>query len=507
MTRAMALPAAVACAIASAALIGAATRPWGLGAVAAIGYAPAFLALAGQRTSVRGALVAGLASLGSTTVGYEAATGIAAWAYPTAVVLGAVPFAVMGAVVTRLRSRLAALPILWCAAEFVPAQSALLGVYALPLAAVGYTQADLPTIYLARFSSVSAVSLVLLTHNALLAAGWRTLRSALDDRACLNAQSREPKTSLLLAAGLIALYLLVPATWRTAQRAAAAAAQSAGAAEVVVRVVQPHLPLAHYVAAEVLENHRAALLEQLLTLSRGRDPEAEPPDFTVWPEAAWPDQLDAESVVAAARTLVGVGPLLFGAYGVESRDTNSAYWFDGSDIRRVYDKRRLVPFAESWLEPGDAGAGTFSAPPNVVVAPVVCYDVVFPEVTRAAALAGADVLIALTDDSFAGASDIPLQHLRLARFRAVETGLPLVHASNSGPSAAYDALGSRVAGSALGSAVAWDALLVTPDAGAAPTPYVRLGDSVGTLAGLLSLAAGVLACFKGGAPSSRQRPT
>lgn len=507
MTRDMTLATAVACAIASAALIGAATRPWGFGALAAIGYVPAFLALARQSVPLRGGLVAALASLGSTTVGYEAATGIAAWAYPAAVVLGSVPFAVIGVVSTRLPLRLAALPVLWCAAEFVPAQSGLLGVYALPLAAVGYTQADLPTIHLARFSSVSAVSLVLLTHNSLVAAGWSRFTSAVTGREQGVKRPRSTRDALLLALALVALYLLVATTWRSAQRTAAPVTPSALAAEVVVRVVQPHLSLAYYVAAEAVPARRAALLDHLLALSRGQHSDAGTPDFTVWPEAAWPDRLAAAATTAASGVLTGVGPLLFGAYGSDDRPTNSAYWFDGSTVRRVYDKQRLVPFAESWLEPGGSGAETFSATPGVLIAPIVCYDVVFPEVARAAALAGAGLLVAMTDDSFAGASDVPTQHLRLARFRAVETGLPLVLASNSGPSAAFDARGQRVAGSPLGSAAAWDVRLAVPAASTAPTPYVRLGDSAGRLASLLSLAAGVVACFKGGAPYSRQRPT
>lgn len=506
MSREMPLPAAVACALTSAALIASATRPWGLGALAAVGYVPAFVAIARQRSALRGALLAALAALGSASVGYEAAIGIAPWAYPAAVALVALPFAAAGAVATRVPWSLWALPPLWCAAEFVPAQSALFGVYALPLTAVGYSQADLPTVHLARLSSVTAVSLALLAHNALVAAG---ALAALDPAAAHARASRvtgsrpaSPRTlRLLRLTALAALYLVAAAAWRSAPA-------PSDPAVVTVRVVQPHLPRAAYVAAEALPASRAALIEHLLALSSAPSADGSIPDLTVWPEASWPGPLEAEDAAVAERVLAGVGPLLFGAFASGPAATNSVFWFDGAALRRAYDKQRLVPVAESWLEPGPpGGAAPLAAVPGALIAPTICYDVVFPAVARAAAKAGATLLVAITDDGFAGASDVPLQHLRAARFRAVETGLPLILASNMGPSAAFAADGARLAGSPHGLATSWQAQIALPAASSRPTPYVRFGDSAGAFTSLLSLAAGVLACFKGGGPFSRPRPT
>lgn len=495
MTREMSLPVSVACALASAALIATATRPWGLGALAAVGYVPAFAALVRQRTLGSGALVAAIASLGSSTVGYEAATGIAAWAYPAAVSLAAVPFAIVGAVIVRLRLRLLALPFLWCAAEFVPAQTALFGSYALPLSAVGYSQADLPTIHLARFSSVSAVSLVLLAHNAVLTACLASVSAYIENR---SVRSRFARRALLLTTGLPVLYFMTAAAWSSAPR------PQLEPETVTVRVVQPHLPLAHYVAAEVIPERRRAVIEQLVALSISS---GQAVDLTVWPEAAWPDLIGADSVDDLERELLSVGPVLFGAYGTQYGQTNSAFWFDGASLDRVYDKQRLVPFAESWLEPGGKGPGLFRTLSGALVAPFVCYDVVFPAITRSAALAGADLLVVLTDDSFAGSSDVSVQHMRAARFRAVETGLPLVLASNSGPSAAFDVVAKPVATSPLGSASSWEARLTLKESAVPLTPYVRRGDTIGVLSCVVSLVACAFACDKGGAPSSRLRPT
>ncbi len=505
MSRELPLPAAVACALTSAALIATATRPWGAGALAAVGYVPAFVAIARQHRALRGALLASLAALGSASVGYEAATGIAPWAYPAAVALAALPFAAVGAVATRVPWSLFALPPLWCAAEFLPAQSALLGVYALPLTAVGYSQADLPTIQLARLSSVTAVSLALLAHNALVAAGAlaasRPSASAAQASRLVGSGPASPRTgSLLRLSALAALYLVTAAAWRTSPA-------PPGPAVVTVRVVQPHLPRAAYVAAEALPASRAALLEHLVALSTTPGVVGSVPDLTVWPEASWPGLLDAEDAAAAERALAGMGPLLFGAFASGPDTTNSAFWFDGAVLRRVYDKQRLVPIAESWLEPGPpGGAAPLAAAPGALIAPIICYDVVFPAVARAAARAGATLLVAITDDGFAGSSDVALQHLRAARVRAVETGLPLILASNLGPSAAFAADGARLAGSPHGLATSWQAQIALPAASSQPTPYVRFGDGAGALTSLFSLVASIFACFKGGGPFSRPRP-
>lgn len=497
MKRSLSLPLSLACALSSAALIATATRPWGLGLLAAVGYVPAFAALVRQPSSRRGALVAAVASLGSSTVGYEAATGIAAWAYPAAVALAAVPFAIVGSVVARLPVSLLALPVLWCAAEFVPAQTVLLGAYALPLSAVGYSQADLPAVHLARLSSVSAVSLVVLAHNALVTGALTSVADWVRTGAPWPHPARRAVRSGM---GMVVVYLIVAAAWGSAPRAPL----QPGRESVSVRVVQPHLPLAHYVAAEVVPERRTAIIDQLVALSTSGDLKV---DMTVWPEAAWPDEIGDDSLAEVASELASVGPVLFGAYGARAAPTNSAFWFDGSSVTRVYDKQRLVPFAESWLEPGYADPGPFRTLRGAMVAPFVCYDVIFPSTLRAAALAGADLLVVLTDDSFAGSSDVPVQHLRAARFRAVETGLPLVLASNSGPSAAFDLAARQVAASPLGSATSWEARLELRAASTPPTPYVRLGDTVGVFTCFVSLVAGAFACFKGGAPSSRLRPT
>lgn len=495
----------VSLALVSAALIAAATRPWGLGVIAAFGYAPAFAAIASQRSAARGAALAVLAAFGSTSVGYQAAFGIAPWAYPVAAALAAAPFAVVGAVSGRLAAltparpllALLVLPPLWCAAEFLPAQSRLLGDFALPLSAVGYSQADLPSIHLARVSSVSAVSLALLTHNALLA-GLLTARPP--GSAAVSAVAAGRRARVLIVIGLACLYALTFGVWRTAP-------SPEGVDALTLRVVQPHITQAAHLAAEVLPASRHLLLERLLSLSATDG--SETPDLTVWPEASLPGVLDVDSGGGALTPLTGSGPLLFGAMAAGPRRANIAVHWDGRTLTRVYDKQRLVPFAESGLEPARREARALVPAAGALAAPLICYDALFPALAREAARSGATLLVLLTDDAFAGASEVPEQHLRAARFRAVETGLPLVVASNMGPSAVFGPDGSELGRLPHGATGALQ--VVIPVSGATtrvPTAFVRFGDTLGAAASLLSLAAGAFALVGGGGgPSSRPRPT
>ena len=105
-----------------------------------------------------------------------------------------------------------------------------------------------------------------------------------------------------------------------------------------------------------------------------------------------------------------------------------------------------------------AGAGDFSAGPGPVTvrvpdlpafSPLICYEVIFP----GAVLDAADRpqwLLNVTNDGWFGRSPGPYQHLASARFRAVEEGLPLARAANTGITAMIDPYGRVVAALPLG---------------------------------------------------------
>lgn len=140
------------------------------------------------------------------------------------------------------------------------------------------------------------------------------------------------------------------------------------------------------------------------------------------------------------------------------RDYNAVLVWD-SGWKGRYEKNRLVPFTESfpyreqlpwvyqWLKDADTHfwetgrSRTLLNVGNVRAGTPVCFEDAFPDGARAFALQGAQVLVNLTNDSWAQGVASRNQHLSLAVFRAVETRLPLVRAGNDGATAAFSSRG------------------------------------------------------------------
>jgi len=486
----------LAASLVSAALLTAATRPWGASALAWPALLPAFLAVAAL--AVRGrhfaaGLCGSLAAIGFTSVAYEATLGLSLLAYVVITPVAALPYGVATSAASwtihRLGRRVAwlALPAFWCGTEVVVRQEWLLGKWALPVSAIGYTQAEAAAVHLARFSSVTAVSLAVLLVSGLL----------------LELVSGRGRTSRLAAVGgLVLVAVVVWLAWRSAPPVTAL---EHGGAPTTVAVVQPNLPTSVRAAAQLEQLVAVELLEELLLLSGA--PEAQAADLVVWPEAAWPGwahRTGAEILPHTSPSLHGQPPLLLGAATLDSvtgTASNAALAWSGTSLTHVFDKRHPVPLAEDGL--ARSAAPVVALLGGLRVSPLICYDVAFPATVREAARGGAELLAVLTDDTFAAGSDVPLQHLRVALLRAVETGLWLAFASNGGPSALIDP-GGRIA--ALSQAGEQAVISATTRLGTGSTPYLRFGDWAGALACLLCTG---MACFAGleGGAYRRPRPT
>src|SRR5205814_4426081 len=137
-----------------------------------------------------------------------------------------------------------------------------------------------------------------------------------------------------------------------------------------------------------------------------------------------------------------------------TRAYNSIYVIDhDGTILSAYDKLHLVPFGEylpfqAMLERwgltqltrirGGFLAGTRRRPialPNAPkMLPLICYEVIFPgDIMAREERPG--WIVNLTNDDWFGISTGPYQHLQQARLRAIEEGLPIVRAANTGISA------------------------------------------------------------------------
>jgi apolipoprotein N-acyltransferase len=225
----------------------------------------------------------------------------------------------------------------------------------------------------------------------------------------------------------------------------------------------------------------------------------------IWSETAAPSFLERDET--ARRLMASVTPpgglLITGAVrgtgaGISPfRIWNSLIALNGrGDIVGTYDKAHLVPFGEymplhgliplSKITAGSVdfsaglGAETIVLPGLPPVGPLICYEVIFPGevVDRAHRPAW---LLNLTNDGWYGISAGPYQHFASARLRAVEEGLPLVRAANTGISGVVDPYGRIIAELPLGMQGVVDAGL--PTALPASLPFAKFG----ILAPLLSL--------------------
>lgn len=457
-------------------LLAASSRPWSLGALAWVALVPLFTALGSERNPAAGFGISALTVFFPALAAYD---GIAPLSPVLAVAtagVGCIPYGVAGAVAVRLRLRygcgamLACLPIVLCAAETLPAQPWLVGRWASPLLALGYSQFGLPTMQLARIGGVTAVTFWLLSVNAAVA--WWFARPGVVSVVLL----------LTLGAAAAGSQLL--------------AAPARGGPALHVRIVQPVLREPVYAAARHLEAVHLGLVQDLVALGASRTGGV---DLTVYPEGAFPGPIrlagqgQGDTVLDLPRLLTPLGPALFGASAQRGDGvSNAAFAWDGR-LTHVYDKQHLVPIAEGRLVAGSATRVVTLA--GVRISPLICFEAAFPDLALSAARNGAKLLAVLTNDAFASYLGTPLLHLRVAAFRAVETGLPLVFASNAGPSAVLDATGRIVAMTRSRERVALDATL---SLGAGPTPFVRWGDWLGKTTRLLALVLVVLVGARGG---------
>lgn len=199
-----------------------------------------------------------------------------------------------------------------------------------------------------------------------------------------------------------------------------------------------------------LDKHAKALNN--LTVAAGQ----EKPDVVLWPEAALPLSTDNAGYVTFLRdNVAGAGcPLLIGA--IEPRKNgyaNSAVVVTAEGLAKpTYAKRHLVPFGEyvplaDWLPlrkvvpiaqdcvPGEGATLlplTTRSGFTFLAGPLVCYEDVFPELAREHALAGADLLVVVTNDGWYGNEAGDAQHTAHSVLMAVATGIPVARSGNAG---------------------------------------------------------------------------
>jgi apolipoprotein N-acyltransferase len=217
-------------------------------------------------------------------------------------------------------------------------------------------------------------------------------------------------------------------------------------------------------------------------------------DIIVWPEAALPAlERDIrpflDSLAAAARER-GSDVIL----GQLRRDPQTGSYYNAllalGESEQWYDKRRLVPFGEFFPVPAqvrewlrlmnlpysDFQAGADDQPPlaaaGETLAPTICYEDAYAS-EQLPLVRNSTLLVNVTNDAWFGDSTAPHQHLDISRMRALETGRPMLRATNDGVTALIAHDGTLVATLPQFQAGVLTGM-VEPRVGL--TPYVRFGN-------------------------------
>jgi apolipoprotein N-acyltransferase len=343
------------------------------------------------------------------------------------------------------------LPFVWVALEWARA----FAISGFPWANMGYTQTPLNVlIQFADITGVYGVSWLVVLVNTVIYGFIRNL-------------SRKSGVAVLAVCIVAAL---VYGSWRTAQIGAMQDRNESMNVGVVQGNIAQNQKWDPAFEAETI-NRYALLSEQCAK----KDPV---PDILVWPESAMPFfyGIDDDPSSKVDEIVKKCGkPLLFGSIGVtmvegRPRLLNRAYLLDeNAGLRGGYAKQHLVPFGEYvpyssllFFIHHIAAAGSMDFVPGREPGPVffrglpmgvlICYEAIFPQISRETVRRGARILMNITNDAWYGDTGGPYQHLEISRWRAIEFRVPLVRAANTGISAIFDATGRECGRLALNTA-------------------------------------------------------
>lgn len=290
----------------------------------------------------------------------------------------------------------------------------------------------------------------------------------------------------LVSLGLALLLLLGAGGWSALYRAS----PEKNNGPLAVQVVQPNI-------AQNLKMDRAARSQMLAKTLQLTNNSVSTPQLIIWPESALPYLLDAnpEIVQQVAAKLPANSYLLTGITRRFIDKSGQRYGFANSlvalnhhgHIAATYDKAHLVPFGEyipfRAILPFDPVAGgiDFTAGPGprtlqldkvASFSPLICYESVFPAAV-ANKITPPQWLLNISNDGWYGLTHGPYQLLEMSRLRAVEEGIPMVRAANTGISAIISARGEMLATLPLGQSGVLDYPVNLTEIS---TPYKKYGD-------------------------------
>ncbi len=343
---------------------------------------------------------------------------------------------------TRCRAYLWSAPFLWVGLEYV--RAFLLSGF--PWENLGYSQYRwLHLIQISDILGVYGLSALIVAVNAVLF----DLFDAISLKRAFSCKA-------ILVVGFAVATFFVYGTWRIANVDKAARAAS----KLTVALVQGNIDQSKkWVASfqgDTVERYGRLSLEALTSR----------PELIVWPETALPfyfmhDEALTRRVldlIRACNVYFVVGSPSFSACGQKMCYYNSAYMLDPSgNVLGKYDKVHLVPYGEyvplkrffpflgklveavGDFRPGKEGQVLSLNGEKVGI--LICFEIIFPELSRLMVKNGAQLLVNITNDAWFGTSSAPYQHLSMGVLRAVENHRAVARAANTGISAFVDPVG------------------------------------------------------------------
>ncbi|HRK33044.1 MAG TPA: apolipoprotein N-acyltransferase [Candidatus Hydrogenedentes bacterium] len=325
------------------------------------------------------------------------------------------------------------LPLIWGGMEYV--QSFLFTGFG--WGSLGYSQAS--DLWLAQWAAIGGTPLVsafVVLVNVLLASAWHAKRYRM-------ARAVSAVFALLVLHGLGAL-MMGTADYSKAPLKAA--------------LLQADFPLEMKWDRE----YTVEMVRNAAEKSRRLAAE-ENPDLIVWPESLIMDDIQLPGIIDEVSTLTRdtQASLLAGTHRTDSKtgqSRNAAYLVDADGVvQDYYDKIHLAPFGEyvpfsaylpfiTKVVPaiGDIEHGETVKIFQVnqrKIGPLICFEVLFPGMAETLRASGADTLVVMTNLGWFGASNAIPQELEIARMRAIEMRLPLLHCANTGITGVFDPWG------------------------------------------------------------------
>lgn len=281
----------------------------------------------------------------------------------------------------------------------------------------------------------------LIVFPAVVAAWWITQRPA--------------SIARVLVAGSLGILVLV--WWGTGLVASKLIARQTAAPTITAALLQPNI------SQEMRwdESNVVQIYRRMMDMTA--DAAAHGAKVVIWPESTVPlsyTQTDFFSASIEQFSREHDIDIILGSVATDparpGRIWNSAFLVSGGTTIGHYDKIRLVPFGEYvplrrmlfFAEKLVHAVGEFEFGDNdhplagkLSYGPAICYEIVYPQITRAQIVHGADVLVTITNDAWYDGTAAPMQHLWQARLRAIEGDRYLLRAGTTGISAFIDPTG------------------------------------------------------------------